>query len=76
MTDKVLSDLRRIATTYPTVGVQDAIIAAITEIERTRADLAAARALLRRQHETCAYGDPQVFGAVESYLAALSEGKK
>ena len=37
MTDPILSNLRRIAQTYPTAGVQDAVIAAITEIERLRA---------------------------------------
>jgi len=44
--DKVLSDLRRIAQTYPVRGVQDAVIAAVDEVQRLRAQLAAARAAL------------------------------
>ena len=46
MSDKILSDLRRIAQTYPTRGTQDAVIAAVDEIQRLRSDLAAARSLL------------------------------
>ena len=34
--DKVLSDLRRIAQTYPVRGVQDAVIAAVDEVQRLR----------------------------------------
>ena len=44
MTDRILSDLRRMAQTYPTRGTQDAVIAAVDEIVRLRSDLAAARA--------------------------------
>lgn len=61
MSDKILSDLRRIAQTYPTRGTQDAVIAAVDEIQRLRSDLAAARALLTGVY----YMDPPDGGDVD-----------